>query len=175
MLKLSWWLSVGMMSSNSPVLGNGRNSWNIVYSCFKQKVGIRWSFFLMFHRLGFSPPSKIPWSWHSVFGDIFCNQAWTGLSIRIWKYIFSMKTFPPSGSISWKTGFILLHWPTVSGLKPWPDNPSNFWKNTNSHRPRNWSLFELHASSSTCGGSLFVLVSSNSKQWMFLCPKKKLG
>ncbi|GIR89868.1 MAG: hypothetical protein CM15mP88_2370 [Pseudomonadota bacterium] len=45
--------------------------------------------------------------------------------------------FPPSGSISWKTGFILLHWPTVSGLKPWPDNPSNFWKNRNGHRPRN--------------------------------------
>ena len=164
-----------MMSSNSPVFGNGRNSWNIVCSCFKQKIEIRWSFFLMFHRLGISLSSKIPWGSHSVFGDIFCNQAWTGLSIRICKYICLMKTFPPSGSISWKTGFILLHWPTVSGLKPWPDNPSNFWKNTNSHWPRNWSLFELHAPSSTCGGSLFVLVSSNSKQWKFLCPKKKLG
>ena len=144
MLKLSWWLSGGTMSSNSPVPGNGSNSWKIVCYCFKKKVGVRWSFFLMFHRLGISQPSKIPWGWHSVFGDIFCNQAWTGLSIQIWKFIFSMKTFPPSGSIFWKTGFILLHWPTVSGLKPWPDNPY-FCKAKTWPRLKTRLSFEMHA------------------------------
>ena len=160
------------MSSNSPVPGNGRNSWKIVCSCFKQKVEIRWSFFLMFHRLDISlHPKSLETGirFLEISSAIKPEPGYPfefGSSFARWRLSHHQGVFPGRRDSSYSIGLPSLGWspsPTIhqtSGkIQTVIDLETDHYSNK-------------HSPSSKCGGSLYVLVSSNSKQCMFCVPRK---